>query len=144
MIGLHKIDIIASMFKRLLFYVIQWIWGFPQNLAGFLVWLFEGKDKHKGTYKNVQVTRWNKDRSLSLGMFIFLGYATDERMIKHEYGHSIQSLILGPAYLIAVGIPSFIWCNFYPIAKRWKSGKVSYFSRYPESWADRLGFGNIV
>lgn len=126
--------------KRLFFIIFQWIWGFPQNLVGLFLWIIHSSRNHIGSYKNALVTRWENERSLSLGMFIFIGYGAGERMIKHEYGHSIQSLILGPLYLIVVGVPSLVWCNFNPIAYKWKSGMVSYFSRYPESWADRLGF----
>lgn len=140
MIGLHKIVIIASMLKRLLFYCIQWTWGIPQNLAGLLVWLAKSPFRCDEKYEGAVVNRWKNEKSLSLGMFIFIGYGGGIRMIKHEYGHTIQSMILGPFYLFAVGVPSIIWCNFYPVARKWKSGMVSYFSGYPESWADRLGF----
>lgn len=128
------------MFKRLFYYFIQWTWAFPQNLAGFLLWVLCGSEKHNGNYKNAVITNWDNDRSMSLGMFLFIGYGGGMRMIKHEYGHSIQSLMLGPLYLFVVGIPSLIWCNYRPVAWKWKSGMVSYFSKFPESWADRLGF----
>ena len=125
--------------KKLLFIIIQWIWGFPQNLAGLFVFLFQKYEYREGNYNTALVTRWNRTDSLSLGMFIFIGKGRDMRIVRHEYGHSIQSMILGPFYLIAVGIPSVLWCHLPALAKQWKSGKVSYFSRYPENWADSLG-----
>ena len=128
------------MLSRVLYFLIQWTWGLPQNLAGLFVYIIKMHDGRVGSYRNARTVTWNTDRSMSLGMFIFLGYGAGERILKHEYGHSLQSVILGPAYLFAVGIPSFLWCNFEPIARKWKSGRVSYYSRYPESWADRLGF----
>ena len=90
------------MFKRLFYYFIQWTWAFPQNLAGFLLWVLCGSEKHNGNYKNAVITNWDNDRSMSLGMFLFIGYGGGMRMIKHEYGHSIQSLMLGPLYLFVV------------------------------------------
>ena len=130
------------MFTRLLFYLIQWTWGLPQNLAGFFVWIIEkcwGSGKSE-VYKNTVVTHWKKDKSLSLGMFLFLGYGAGERLLKHEYGHSIQSLILGPVYLMVIGIPSYLWCNVPVCGKKWREGKVSYYSVWHERWADRCGY----
>lgn len=47
----------------------------------------------------------------------------------HEYGHSIQSRLLGPLYLFVIGIPSLWSVAFRP-------DKHSQF--YTERWADRL------
>lgn len=60
-------------------------------------------------------------------------------LLVHEYGHTIQSLIFGPLYLFAVGIPSIVW-SFLPVfAKRREDAGISYFSVYPERWANKLG-----
>ncbi|MDR0751575.1 MAG: hypothetical protein LBF12_03175 [Christensenellaceae bacterium] len=56
----------------------------------------------------------------------------------HEFGHTIQSLILGPFYLLIIGIPSFVWCNSKRFIELRKTG-VSYFSFYTERWANYLG-----
>lgn len=32
-----------------------------------------------------------------------------QTLLVHEYGHTIQSMILGPLYLIVIGIPSTLW-----------------------------------
>jgi len=32
----------------------------------------------------------------------------EQRTLVHEYGHTIQSIILGPLYLLIIGIPSSI------------------------------------
>jgi hypothetical protein len=56
--------------------------------------------------------------------------------IKHEYGHAIQSRILGPLYLIIIGIPSIIWAALYgSIIPRYKN---NYYRFYTEKWADKL------
>ena len=80
-------------------------------------------------YHGAVITEWNDKSSVSLGMFVFVTkepYFYDklkneytmeelsERLLVHEYGHTIQSLILGPLYL-------------------------SYFSFFTEKWANYLG-----
>jgi hypothetical protein len=57
----------------------------------------------------------------------------------HEYGHTIQSLIFGPLYVFLVGIPSIAW-SFLPVfVRKRECNKISYFSAYPERWANKLG-----
>jgi hypothetical protein len=58
----------------------------------------------------------------------------------HEYGHALQSVLLGPLYLIVVGIPSLSRVAY----SKWyykKSGRSwkNYFKGFPENWADKLG-----
>ena len=62
-----------------------------------------------------------------------------QRLLVHEYGHTIQSLVLGPLYLIIIGIPSTLW-GFLPHyhTKRRTKG-ISYFSFFTEAWANSLG-----
>lgn len=75
---------------------------------------------------------------MGMGMFLFLG-CDDPQVRVHEFGHSVQSLILGPLFLPVMGIPSFLWCNL-PCCKRLRKEKsVSYYTFYPESTANRLG-----
>ena len=57
----------------------------------------------------------------------------------HEYGHTIQSLILGPLYLLVMGIPSTLWGFLPNPAKKRKEEKISYFSFFTEKWANNLG-----
>jgi len=125
--------------KRLFFYLIQWTWGLPQNLAGFFMFLVNTSVTVPLKYRQAIVIRWRSSKSLSLGMFIFLGENATRRILKHEYGHSIQSMILGPLYLFAVGIPSILWCDLPPMEKLRKEKGISYYSKYPENWADKLG-----
>ena len=57
----------------------------------------------------------------------------------HEYGHSIQSLILGPLYLIIIGIPSTLWGFLPSLSAKRKKHHISYFIFYTERWANLLG-----
>ena len=123
--------------KRILFWLWQWTWGFPQTLIGFLVFLVS-KKKPAEIYRGCVVTHWGNRGSMGMGMFLFLG-SDDPQVRVHEFGHSVQSLILGPLFLPIMGIPSFLWCNLP--ACRWlrKEKNISYYSFYPESTANRLG-----
>lgn len=126
--------------KVLLFRIAQWTWGLPQTFLGFVLFLIHRKNEHF-VYHGAVVTRWNHRGSVGLGMFVFLSQrdANQQRLTTHEYGHTIQSLILGPLFLIIVGIPSFLWATL-PVCIRYRRRKkVSYHKFYTERWANRLG-----
>lgn len=80
-----------------------------------------------------------------MGQQIWLGFTRyvyildndkDETLAAHEYGHSIQSLILGVFYLFVIGIPSFCWAAFGS-KYRTKHNKT-YYEFYTESWANKI------
>lgn len=124
--------------KRFLYTLIQWTWGFPQNFIGLLMFIGckIAKCKNK-KYKNAIETKWdNKYGSVSLGMFIFLDNDKDETLAAHEYGHSIQSLILGVFYMFVIGIPSFCWAAFG--SKYRTNHNKTYYEFYTESWANKI------
>ena len=139
--------------KTLLYRAVQCTWGLPQTLLGFAVLLANLRRPHR-TYHGAIVTEWKDTSSVSLGMFVFVtaepyfceklkdSFSKDElcrRLLVHEYGHTVQSLILGPLYLIVMGIPSTLW-GFSPLAaKKRRERKISYFDFFTESWANRLG-----
>ena len=149
------INLTMNIFSAILYYTLQWTIGLPQNLAGFVLWFYWRvlrKAERHGRYRFAAVTGWKKRSSMGLGMFIFMGEsfplkglpdggtgAYEEHVLSHEYGHTVQSVILGPLFLPVIGLPSIVWCNFPPAAKRWKSGKKDYESFYPERWATHLG-----
>ena len=121
-----------------LFHIWQWVWGLPQNLLGLILMLYHRNDR-RSTYRGCTVIHWAGSGSMSLGMFLFLGRGADSRVMVHEFGHSIQSLILGPLYLIVIGIPSFLWCNLPSMRQLRREKNVSYYRFYPESNANFLG-----
>ena len=61
------------------------------------------------------------------------------RLLVHEYGHTIQSLLLGPLYLIIIGIPSASWANIPYFRNKRRKDKISYFSFFTEKWANSWG-----
>lgn len=127
--------------KRHAYTAAQWTWGLPQTLIGAALYAVHRKDDHFD-YRGARATSWNKDTGISLGKFIFVprkaGGPADRFLLEHEYGHTLQSLILGPFYLLAVGAPSMLWNRLpYFKSKRKRSGK-SYYSAPFEKTANIL------
>lgn len=128
--------------KKFLFRLWQWTWGFPQSLLGLIFRLVYIKCP-RTEYHGAVVTHWPKGGSMGVGMYLFLGTNGDEarraQVLVHEFGHSVQSLILGPLFLPVMGIPSFLWANLPPCRKLRKEKGVSYYTFYPERNANWLG-----
>ena len=119
----------------------QWSWGLPQTLIGAALYLAHRGDSHFD-YNGARATVWDKDTGVSLGKFIFVPQGksgkADDFLLDHEYGHTLQSLILGPFYLLFIGAPSMMWNRLpYFKRKRKQSGK-SYYSAPFESTANSL------
>jgi hypothetical protein len=124
------------------------MWELPQNLLGFLIFMImNSKQKVVNTEREShRIFLETKKTGVSLGWFIFWtpagnrfkNYKNDCRM--HEFGHARQSVMLGPLYLIIVGIPSLLRV-LYGRWYQWKHGRIwkNYFNAFPENWADRLG-----
>lgn len=149
---LKNLEIGVSYEKCNIYILIQYIWGLPQTLLGFIVLLINIKNKHY-FYHGAIITERNVPSSVSLGMFVFTttnpmkdkrtkNKIPDEelskRLLVHEYGHTIQSLIFGPLYLIVMGIPSTLW-GFLPYFQNKRNNGVSYFSFFTEKLANYLG-----
>lgn len=130
--------------KRLLYIVWQYTWGLLQNLAGGTIYAFY---RLRGcphfAYQGALAVIWSvRSGSMSLGRFLFLheSYRPGDRaLLAHEYGHTIQSLILGPLYLFVIGLPSLLWAGLPVLQRRRHDRHVSYYSFYPEKWANALG-----
>ena len=127
--------------KRFVYLLIQFTWGLGQTAIGFLFFLIHITKPHR-IYRCAIETQWNnKYAGLSLGPFIFVPREEGEYQSGcevHEYGHTIQSLVLGPLYAL-VGVISMGWGSIiYPILK----GKEKYkdlpytkcFVEYNASW----------
>lgn len=132
--------------KKFLFYLIQWTWGLPINLIGLAAFAFFAKVRgcEHERFCNSTVTYVPSNfGGISLGTFIFINSKRSDEWRRdtkiHEYGHTIQLLLLGPVWILAVGLPSFVWCNFKSCINYRKKHGVSYYSFYCEAWADSLG-----
>ena len=120
----------------------QWTWGIFQTLLGSAIFLIFRGFPHEN-YMGSVMTRWPLRAGLSLGMFIFVPQMGSEDLTRlvcvHEYGHTIQSLLLGPLYLFVIGLPSLFWANFPPMEKLRRTKGISYYRFYPERWANFAG-----
>lgn len=137
-----------KLFTSVMMPVLLFVWELPQIVLGLLVYACmkaRRKVVHVETGKN-RVFIHTLNTGVSLGWFIFWTPAgnrfpeleNDCRM--HEYGHARQSVMLGPLYLLVVGIPSVMrvfygkwyYCKYH---RYWQG----YFWGFPENWADKLG-----
>lgn len=126
--------------EKLKNFFIDWVWQLPQNLLGLCyskltdaaIYLYKSKLPRTMFYNNVL------PGSVSLGNYIFLSdYQSKSKTVRaHEEGHSIQSLILGPLYLIIIGLPSIIWATLYSTIPYFN--KYNYYDFYTEKWANTL------
>ena len=130
-----------SVIKRVIFTVLQCTWGLPQTIAGFVVFLVLAKRRHF-IYRGSIASEWGRGQSLSLGLFIFISDRTDgklrDELCAHEYGHCIQSLMLGVLYLPVIALPSSVWCMHPKSAELRRRSGISYYSFFTERWANRI------
>lgn len=110
-----------------------YIWQLPQNLLGLILsLLYPGYIIHNINEITIRIN-YKFHGGISIGKYIFLS-KEDKIDIKHEIGHTKQSKLLGPLYLVIIGIPSIIhalvhgsWCH-----------EGSYYDFWTEKWADKL------
>ena len=121
--------------------LILFIWQLPQHIValiyfGYLVMMCKdlGIDSR---YKQAIVIPCIMRGAVTLGNYVFAGLNSEyKKTIKHELGHTIQSKILGPLYLIVIGIPSITYCGLRRIFPSLR--KKNYYDFYTEKWANNL------
>jgi hypothetical protein len=117
--------------------LLKYIWQLPQNIIGLAISLRYRRKGYKTlVYNDRLITYWDSHAGLSLGKYIFVNELASKFTIKHEYGHTKQSLMLGWLYLLVIGLPSYIWCNCFENYRR--KHNVSYYDFYTERWANEL------
>lgn len=114
-------------------FVLLCIWQLPQLLVGLVMLPFLGKlelvaDRHFNfCFKGEKMSG-----GISLGPLSYVSkyLAQNAPGVAHEVdGHTVQSKILGPLYLIVIGIPSILWATFQK--------KKCYYWFYTESWSNK-------
>ena len=83
----------------------------------------------------VVVTRLPFGASLGRHIFVSEPFLT-ERIVRHEYGHTMQGYMHGPFYLLLEGTASFVQLVASVLVPSLAPG---YYDRWPESEADELG-----
>lgn len=121
--------------------LLLWIWQLPQHLLALIILLINRKNTRvmeTATGIKYYLVKYIMDCGISLGDYIIIDadFSVCIVDVHHEYGHSIQSHIFGPLYLLVIGLPSII----NNIISRVKDKPFKwYYTRYPEKWADSLG-----
>ena len=125
--------------------IILGVWQLLCWLPGLIgLAIFHNYEWYKNEEAGIMVIKVNKGNFIggacfSCGPIIFVTPDCDDNTIRHETGHSVQSLIFGPLFHIVVTIPSVL--RFF--IKRSKNLDHDwYLSAWPENSAEKLGHTN--
>ena len=118
--------------------ILLYVWQLPQNLLGLLlIAIVRPEDIYDYEGEKLCYSYRRMRGGISLGRYIIIrSYLlnANAKTEYHELGHSIQSRILGPLYLLVIGLPSLLWAAWWN-----EDRNRSYYSFYTERWADYLG-----
>ena len=126
--------------------ILWYIWQLPQNLCGIL-YRNISKDNRIAEVENKDATTvgakvyLQRNRGgVTLGKYIFINqtYQDQGEVIKHECGHVKQSKMLGPLYLIVIGIPSILHAALNGCIGCCEKHEEGYYHFYTEKWANKL------
>lgn len=115
--------------------IILYIWQLPQNIVGLVYRIILRGEKvilkQRGIVFYIAPTI---SGGVSLGKYIFISNKSGlmEPIYDHEFGHCIQSIILGPLYLPIIGLCSGVHCMLH-------NPKHNYYDFWTEKWANSLG-----
>ncbi len=135
--GLVKTGYKQGFFNRALELFSRFTWQLPQTIVGWGYAEFSntiGKVESVGYYGGATVisSTWDNpdsNKAVTLGNYIVGSRKIDadprNEVFQHEYGHYIQSMMHGPAYLFTIGIPSLL------NTMGWIGGEHKYF------WTER-------
>lgn len=118
---------------------LMWLWQLPQNLCGVIYRGVIKKDIisqiNSDSGYNVYLTKTNRG-GVTLGEYIFVyqKYTDLSRVVQHETGHVKQSRMLGPLYLLVIGLPSIIHASLH----RFLCHNDNYYHFFTERWANKL------
>ena len=101
--------------NKFLYYALNYTWGLPLTIVGWLVAFALRITGHKPMMKygpclvfSVGGSQWG---GFSIGTTIVVDTTTDKEdlpTLNHEFGHSIQNAMFGPFMLFIVSIPSMV------------------------------------
>ena len=116
------------------------LWGLPQTVVGLVMCcaLHRGGPHRQFSYRAAIVTEWRLQSGLSLGMFVFAPQGCPQSLLAHEYGHTLQSMLLGPLYLPVIVVPSLVWAGMPTLDRMRARRGYSYYRFYTERWANLL------
>lgn len=120
-------------------FLLDWVWQLPQNLIGLVYKGFIYEEISKDFYneeENYHLLIKESNGGVTLGKYIFVYRRFNDlaKVVRHESGHVKQSKILGPFYLLVIGLPSIIWAATH----RSIAPEKDYYWFYTEAWANKL------
>lgn len=131
--------------NKLVNLVSNWIWQLPQNLIGLIYKLINNSSllpysNETSVSLNAEVYLLPYRGGVTLGKYIFVNksYYDLSSVIRHECGHVKQSRILGPLYLVIIGIPSLLHACINNYVGCCSNSPKGYYHFYTESWANKL------
>lgn len=133
---------------------LAYIWQLPQHVVALFTLYILNRKRFETSYvyrKGVYFVRKVIPKSgLTLGNYTLLyppfkyypkAYKT-QSVIKHETGHSKQSLILGPTYLpVLIFVKAFNFLCVKILHRSWDAETIRAWQKglWLERWADKLG-----
>lgn len=117
-------------------FALLFLWQLPQNIVALLIMLFsktEGVIAYRHYCFAIKTRLPDKAGGVSLGSFALISpsCASDEETVRHELdGHTVDSKIFGPLYLLVIGLPSMLHLLRH-------DGSKDYGNFYTERWANR-------
>jgi len=116
----------------------QVVWGLPQTVLGLALCLALRGPRRRYAFRTAIVTEWGIRAGFTSGMFIFVPRSCSRELLLHEYGHTLQSALLGPIYLPLIVLPSLAWAGL-PACRGFRRNHQFSYYRFPvERWANVL------
>lgn len=118
----------------ILFWFVQLTWGALMTIPGLIVTLvciLLGGKVHKNGFSYIVEIGGNWG-GLELGAVALCGRYSEndkhyfEHIRRHEFGHSVQQLILGPLQLFIIGIPSALRYWYFELTPNKKHQDYDY------------------
>lgn len=115
--------------------ILLWLWQAPQNIVGLIAYkCYKGYEvctkETCGEGIHCKVSASMKG-GVTLGNYIIVN---NIKSLQHELGHTKQSKILGPLYLLVIGLPSIIHASLHSKVCKNKN----YYHFFTEKWANKL------
>ena len=133
--------------KNIFINIVLCVWQITQIIVGIVcLAVFRNYEKYTNEYNGITVLKICHNglfgrACFSTGPFVIVDSKNvHNEILKHETGHSKQSLYFGPIYHLLISLPSI--CLFLIKRITHKDG-TWYHSHYPENWADRCGGVNL-
>lgn len=118
---------------------IEYLWELPQNLLGLVLFavLRPAVIERVEVLDRIVLRCFRRWGGVSLGRYVFVHREADPELVRHELGHCRQSALLGPLYLLVIGLPSIAWAVVFGLLVR-RRPTLDYFRFYTERWANRI------